>query len=293
MPTPLTDALAWITVAVFVAGAMAQWRDRDTVARYVFAVAFGVFGVFWLALVPHFAFTQKSIVEGLLSAAAVPASLYTGYLIYDGRDSLMVLGRAIAVMGLIYLPANVVVAIERPLIEAATVQADLLMNALGYHPEVIQGTENPYRSMFVIDSGYYHKPFFTEVLLACTGIGSITIFAGLISAIDAPIGRKLLALGVVVPIIWTLNVIRVAFITLAFSYQWFQVFIDEVMWLFGTPYPTKVSYYVADRVIAQSLSVVALIAIAWIIVKIVPEVLTVFEDVLYLLTGSEYDLEAP
>jgi hypothetical protein len=51
-----------------------------------------------------------------------------------------------------------------------------------------------------------------------------------------------------------------------------------------------VSYYVADRILAQSLSVVAMLAITWLIVHELPEVLTVLEDVLFVLTGDEYEL---
>jgi hypothetical protein len=53
-----------------------------------------------------------------------------------------------------------------------------------------------------------------------------------------------------------------------------------------------VSYFLADRVLAQSLSVLALVAITWLVVRELPEVLTVVEDILYVLTGSEYDLGA-
>jgi hypothetical protein len=53
-----------------------------------------------------------------------------------------------------------------------------------------------------------------------------------------------------------------------------------------------VSYFVADRIIAQSLSVVAMLAITWIVVHELPEVLTILEDALFVFTGKEYDLAA-
>jgi exosortase/archaeosortase len=50
------------------------------------------------------------------------------------------------------------------------------------------------------------------------------------------------------------------------------------------------SYLLADRVISQVLSVFVLVAIALVLVRLLPEVVVVFEDVLYLATGDEYDL---
>jgi exosortase/archaeosortase len=51
-----------------------------------------------------------------------------------------------------------------------------------------------------------------------------------------------------------------------------------------------VSYIWIDRIIAQSLSVVAMVLIFWLVLRELPEVIQPVEDVLYLLTGTEYDL---
>ncbi|HET7323411.1 MAG TPA: archaeosortase A, partial [Halococcus sp.] len=67
---------------------------------------------------------------------------------------------------------------------------------------------------------------------------------------------------------------------------------DFVMTLFGAEDPYKVSYFIADRIIAQSLSVVALVCIMWVVVHELPEVMVVVEDVLYMITGTEYDLQS-
>jgi archaeosortase A (PGF-CTERM-specific) len=80
------------------------------------------------------------------------------------------------------------------------------------------------------------------------------------------------------------------FIAVGFGKQLLHVFPDVVMALFAIESEVMVSYYVADRIIAQSLSVVAMLAITWLIVHELPEVLTVLEDALFVLTGTEYDL---
>jgi archaeosortase A (PGF-CTERM-specific) len=120
----------------------------------------------------------------------------------------------------------------------------------------------------------------------------MSIFAGLVLATAAPLGRKLRALAVSIPVIWVLNILRNVFIAITFGQQRLQVFPGVISSVFGLDpsQQAKVSYYVGDRIIAQSLSVVALVAITYLVVRELPEVLTVVEDLLYVVTGSEYDL---
>jgi len=297
MAGPLTDALAWAVVGLFLAGAVLQWRESDH-ARTTMIAAWGVFAVFWAALVPHFAFVQKSFVEGFLSLAAVPASLYVGYLLYRGRDSLFVLSRAIAVMGVVYLPFETIPALtvgglalpspRHVLISHTTGQTKWAMELLGYTPTLVEGDQGYLNTFkFVTDGG--HVILFS-IILACTGLGSIAIFVGLIAAVEAPLGRKLRALAIAVPIIYVLNLARTTFIGLMFGKQYMQWFVDEVLFLFGGTDPYKVSFYLSDRVISQVLAVVALVGITFLVVRELPELLTIVEDVLYIVTREEYDL---
>jgi archaeosortase A (PGF-CTERM-specific) len=290
MTGPLTDALAWVVVGLFGAGALLEAGDRRERARLVSVGAWVAFAVFWAVLVPHFAFEQRSIVEGVLSLAAVPASLYTGREVYRGRDSLLVLSRAVAVMGLVYLPATTIEAVRRPLVMMTVEHTDWLMAQFGYDPRIVEGQNLGYQNAFYFPPAIEGTPpNVTEVLLACTGLGSISIFVGLVAALDAPLRRKLAGLAVIVPVIYGLNVVRVAFIALAHGNQWFRSH-QWVLTLFGSSDVNMASYLLADRVIAQSLSVVVLVAIALVLVRLLPEVVVVFEDVLYLATGDEYDL---
>jgi archaeosortase A (PGF-CTERM-specific) len=293
----LSDSLAWLVVLAFAAGALASRHDRRA-GRLVTAGAWALFGLFWLQLVPHFAFEQKSYIEGVLSLAAVPASLYTGYLLYDGRDSLFTLSRAVAAMGLIYLPFETIPAVtlagvylpapRKLLIDVVTAQTHWLIDALGYDPTLVRGDSgylNTFR--FVLPDG--HRIEFSLVL-ACTGLGSISVFAGLIAAVDAPLGRKLRSLALAVPIIYGLNLLRTTFIAVVFGKQYMQWAVDTVLLLFGSSDPYMVSFFLSDRVVSQSLAVVALVGIIYLVVRELPELLTVVEDVLYLVTREEYDL---
>jgi archaeosortase A (PGF-CTERM-specific) len=297
MAGPLTDVLAWLVVGLFLAGTVLRWRTSDH-SRTVMVSAWGVFALFWAALVPHFAFVQKSFVEGFLSLAAVPASLYVGYLLYQGRDSLFVLSRAVAVMGVVYLPFETIPALtvgglslpapRHVLISHTTAQTEWAMELLGYSPTLVEGDQGYLNTFkFVTDGGHI---ILFSIILACTGLGSIAIFVGLIAAVEAPLGRKLRALAIAVPIIYVLNIARTTFIGIVFGKQYMQWFVDEVLFLFGGTDPYKVSFYLSDRVISQMLAVVALVGVTYLVVRELPELLTIVEDVLYIVTREEYDL---
>ncbi|MFC7177397.1 archaeosortase A [Halosegnis marinus] len=285
----LTTVLAWVVVVAFAGGVLLPRYDARA-GRLVTAGAWVVFGVFWGTLVPHFWFAKASFIEAGLSVVAVPACAYTGYLLYRGRDSLFVLSRAVAVMGVIYLPATTLDPLFEPLIELVAVQAQWGIELLGYDP-VIVGNGEGVDSVILFNPGT-DAARSTEILLACTGLGSIAILAGLILAVDASRERKAKALLVSVPTIWVLNIVRNVFIAAAFGAQWFQVFVPQVIGVFGATgsSPELASYYIADKVLAQSASVVALVAILLAVLRYVPELKAVVADVLYLVTGTEYDL---
>ncbi|WP_182013316.1 archaeosortase A [Haloquadratum walsbyi] len=296
MPGVLSDVLAWVVIVAFAAGTLLRGRN-DRVGRIVTVAAWGGFALFWLQLVPHFAFVHKSYVEGILSIAAVPASLYTGLLLWRGRSSLFVLSRAVAAMGLIYLPFETIPAImafgislpapRGVLMEIVAAQTGMLVSAFGYEPAMIVGNQG-YLNTFQFFDGNHELT--VSVVLACTGLGSISIFAGLIAAVEAPLKRKLKAMAVAVPIIYGLNILRTTFITIAFGKQYMQWFVQEILFLFGSSDPYMVSFFISDRIISQLLAVVVLVGITYLVVRELPELLTVIEDVLYMITGDEYNL---
>lgn len=283
----LTDVLAWVVIAAFGASAILDSQDVGY-RRQVATLAWVLFAVFWALLVPHFAFTQRSIVEGVLSAIAVPASLYVAVLIWTEQRAFGTITEAVAIMGIIYLPFEMIAFLRGGAIETVARHVEFFLAQLGSHPEVTTGPEG-LRSTFLFVGDGGHR-FSTRVVLACTGIGSSAVVAGLVMALDAPLRRKLAGVAIAIPIIYGLNVLRVAFIALAHGNQWFVGLEQPVFFLFGTSDPNMVSYLIADRVLAQSASVVALVVITLALLRVVPELSTVVEDVLYLVTGDEYDL---
>lgn len=302
----LSMTMAWVVIGLFGFAGLIEWYGRrsgqklmDT-ARQVAVVAWVGFGLFWLNLAPYFFFDHQSFVEGILALAGFPAGLYAAKLLYDGRNSLFVLTRAIAMMGLLYLPFETIPAItlggmtipapRQYLIEVVATLTGWMISLFGYSPTLIESSEGYMATyQWVLDNGHRYN---VTIVLACTGIGSIAIFGGLIAAVRAPLTRKLRALAVAVPIIFVLNIFRTAFISIAAGTQLMHWFPDAVLFLFGETNPYRVSFLVSDRIISQLLAVVALIGIAYLVARELPEILSVLEDILYLLTGNEHDLQA-
>jgi len=298
-PLVWSEPLMWLVLSAFLGSAVLSQFD-DLWARRVAVVGWGLFGVFWLVLVPHFALTQKSLIEGVGSLAAVPLSVYAGYLLWHGRDSLFVLTRAIGLMGVVYVPFITIDPLRQAIVESVTDQTAFLMSLIGLDPLVVDGftyngieiTEKQYayESTFWFEGN--SRPITYNILLACTGMGSISIFAGGILAVEAPWRRRLHALAITVPVIYVLNLFRNVFIAVSFGQQRMQILPDLVMTLFGLSDPQMVSYYVADRILAQTGSVVVLVIITWFLVRELPEITILVEDLLFLATGTEYDLAA-
>ncbi|MGM0606206.1 MAG: archaeosortase A [Halobacteriota archaeon] len=299
----LAYSVIWLSMGLFLAAGALEWRayrthGDTTAARSVAAAAFVVFGLFWANSVPFFLIEHQSYVEGILALAALPLSVYAARSVYRGRTTLLILSRAIGVMGLIYLPFETIpamtiagVAIPEPrqvLIEFVAGLTATGIFGLGYEPAFTESYEG-YRAGFLwtIDDGHTYR---ISVVLACTGIGSMAIFSGLIAAVKAPIDRKLRALAVSIPVIFVLNVLRTIFITVVTGTQSMHWAPEVVMFLFGENNPYRVSFLISDRILSQAGAVLVLMAIAYLVVRELPELLVVAEDVLYLITGEEHDL---
>ncbi|MFQ3319403.1 MAG: archaeosortase A (PGF-CTERM-specific) [Natronomonas sp.] len=294
----VTNPLAWVLVVLFGVGALAERRAPD-LARYVVGAAWALFAVFWLLLAPFFFVVQNSVVEALLALAGAPACLYAGYLLVGGRDSLFVLSRAVAVMGLIYLPAETLPFVRQILVEHVARQTELLMSLLGYDPTLGPVAERRpayagFQAAFFFETADPNHPGIVyNIVMACTGLGSMAIFAGCIAAVRAPLRRKLRALAVAISVIYVLNIIRTTFIGLAFGHQWFDGwYTPYLMRAFGETDPYKVSHIVAESIISQSLSIVALVFIALFVIRELPELLVIIDDVTYMVTGEEQDTAA-
>lgn len=94
-----------------------------------------------------------------------------------------------------------------------------------------------------------------RIILACAAIESIALFTGATLGINASIKRKIKAFLISVPAIYILNLFRNVFVAAAYAYSWFG----------------ENSFYIAHNIIAKVLSTIALILIAYAVLRILPE----------------------
>jgi archaeosortase A (PGF-CTERM-specific) len=107
-----------------------------------------------------------------------------------------------------------------------------------------------------------------EIILACTAIESIALFMGLIGAVRAPLSRLAMAFIASVPVIYVLNLIRDIFVVVAYGGQWFG----------------PDSFVIAHNYIAKAGSGVALFAISYIVLRILPELLGMIDGLRVILS---------
>lgn len=285
----IADPLIWLAIGFFLLGTLLELNRRQSLAVYAAGLGWGLFGLFWLAMFPYFYSDVQSPLQALLSLAGAPLSWYAGYLLVNGRTSLLALSRAIGFMGLIYLPMTMIEPARQWLIETVAVQTIWGMELLGYSPVLEEGG-NGYQSRLSFDH-VTGEQYATYIVLACTGIGSISIFAGLIAAVSAPLKQKLIGIAAATGVIWVLNLARNVFVGVASPLGWFDygVFHSITELLAGEGQRT--SYFISHHLISQPLSIVALLGITLLVVRIVPTVLNPLEEVLFVLTGNDYDLE--
>lgn len=123
-----------------------------------------------------------------------------------------------------------------------------------------------------------------EIILACTAIESIALFFGLILGIKADGKKIFLALMASVPVIYLLNIIRNTFVIGAYGYKWFGTG-PMIVKLFGNEYflHQSASFYIGHHIIAKAGSGIALFFIAYAVLKLLPELLDLIDNLWLLI----------
>lgn len=142
----------------------------------------------------------------------------------------------------IYLPFVFSETLSSTLIEITAYLTYLLGNALGY-PIVVNGR--------ILELGNGR----VEIILACTAIESISLFTGSTLGIRANLSRKIKAFLISVPTIYFLNLLRNVFVIASYGYSWFG----------------EESFYIAHHIISKTLAMISLMAIAYVVFRILPE----------------------
>ncbi len=187
--------------------------------------------------------------------------------IYKDRrvmDILFMVTKVALISAVLYFPFAVLPAPGDAIISCTARLTTILVNLSGSSvylvpPSYIYTTSSAFRAAY--------NPI--EIVLACTAIQSMVLFAGLIFSVDAQLSRKIKAFMVSVPVIYGLNLIRNTFVCVAYYGQWF-----------GSP---ATSFMVAHGEIARVGVLISLIIIAYMVFTILPEALDLVEDSVRLI----------
>lgn len=261
-------AVAWVVVTLFAATTIGQYT-RGSWPVWTGVLGWGGFAVFWLLTIPRFALDMHSVVESVGATLAVIACLWIAYRFQASRAvPLFRLTGAVTVAGVIYLTAATITPVRTTLIETVTTQTHTVLTLAGFDPRLHAAVDPTLVSTLSFQSG--EDTYVTHLVFACTGIGAIAAFTGILAVIDATVRQRLAAISVIVPVIWTLNIARNVFIAAAFGHQWFQLFTPTILDVTGYTDPGMVSYIIADRLIAQPVSVLAIVGLCALSLHLLP-----------------------
>jgi len=123
-----------------------------------------------------------------------------------------------------------------------------------------------------------------EIILACTAIESIALFFGIILGIKAERKRIFMALMASIPVIYILNLIRNAFVIGAYAYNWFGTG-PMIANILGNEFflHDSASFYLGHHIIAKGGSGIALFFIAYAVLKLLPELLDLIDNLWQLI----------
>ena len=221
-----------------------------------------LFGIFWLLSAPRF-FQFGDLFNGIVVVLAMPFYVFLGYneyLSYKWGEEIpalkWIVGASFVGAG-IYFFVDKIPILSGAVIYAVAQQTAWVLNSFGYEAGVgeIAYGGNPlwYRTNYYEISVPITNSS-VAIIQACTALQSMLIFVGGIFSVEAPAKRKWQAFFATVPVIYVLNLVRNAGVI---------YMLDELSW----------DYNLAHNVVGKGGSFVALLVLAFVTFKLLPELL--------------------
>jgi archaeosortase A len=221
-------------------------------------------------------FRENNFLYPLMAACSLPFLYITAkYLLLEDERALN-LSRAAAVAFIIYAPFDMLSAIGgfpnlgNWLIGMVVGQIVWILDMLHFSVNLADWniiTRNNFR---------------VEIILGCTGIQSIAIMLGVAAAVPTDTRQKILAFLIVAPTIYFLNLLRNAFVIMAYTEQWFP-FWPEVA---GNGEAGYESFFWAHNVIAEVTALIILVFIAYGLFTIIPKLGNYADDLYQMYAGE-------
>ncbi|HEC76754.1 MAG TPA: archaeosortase A [Thermoplasmatales archaeon] len=228
---------------------------RKSEKNFIKAGGWFLFAIYW-ATQPEFLYYKgdRDIVNAvfcILGVYFISYMSYHEYLSYkrgENIKSMDFLAGATFFSGIIYFLFQKIDFMAGLLIKVVAVHSAGILRAFGYNAEV----GGIYYGLNTHVPIYFNGHESVQLILACTGLQSIAVFAGVLLALKADKNRRIKAFLYTVPTIYILNLIRNAGV----------VYGMEEMGL---------SFYMMHNVIGKIGSLIALIILAFIVFELLPE----------------------
>jgi archaeosortase A len=217
-----------------------------------------------------FYFGENNFLYPLIAALSVPFLFITAKYLLKEDDRALNLSRAAAVAFIIYAPFEYLPAAGDWLIGIVVGQIVWVLDMLQFSVSLADWNiimRNNYR---------------VEIILGCTGIQSIAIMLGVAAAVPTDTKQKILAFLIIAPTIYFLNLLRNAFVIMAYTEQWFPYW-PEVA---GNGEMGYESFFWAHNVIAELTALIILVMIAYGLFSIIPKLGTYADDLYQMYAGE-------
>jgi archaeosortase A (PGF-CTERM-specific) len=218
----------------------------------------------------NYYFTENNFLYPFMAALSVPFLFITAKYLLKEDERALNLSRAAAVAFIIYAPFEYIPAAGDWLISVVVGQIIWVLDVLHFSVSLADWniiTRNNFR---------------VEIILGCTGIQSIAIMLGVAAAVPTNTKQKILAFLIVAPTIYFLNLLRNAFVIMAYTEQWFPYWPE----IAGNGEPGYESFFWAHNVIAELTALVILVIIAYGLFTIIPKLGNYADDLYQMYAGE-------
>jgi archaeosortase A len=281
-----TRSAMWILVLLAAVGLgfalLARYRNPLAARRHeIRAIGWVLFAFHWAASgMYYFVIENGDWVNMLFSYASVFLLTYFAYQEFVSRalgednKSLRFLAGAIVIAATVWFAFLRIEFLAKWIIETVAGHTVLMLQALGH--DVRLGIDGRTGFLSAISYAETLYPRTVIIILACTAIQSIMIFVAAALAVDsAPWRRRFAAILITAPIVYFLNLLRNTGIIIMWADRWLErnfAFVNS----------SDFAFSIAHNWIGKGGSLIALVLIALIVFRILPETLRALIGVLDL-----------
>lgn len=276
----LVAPLGWVTIILLGLGLFYDEYKRELNSSGLLFLS-----IILIIMTPFFWVQEDSIVEAILTLLGAFVCIYVAKLVLQSRISIQKTIVMVLSASIVLLVSYSLASFQSYLITTVAGETSTVLNLIGFETAVLSQQSGTF-IIFENTGGLK-----TEIVLACTGIGSIAIFMGLsLSLSSFSVPRRIVIALFTSGVIYVLNIFRNVFIAAAYGGQLLHIAPNAVEGLFGRE-GSWVSYYIADKIIAQTGSAIFLALFALFIVTKIEEESSLFDEWVNIIDNLKKDLE--